>query len=355
MKIELPKEEDGFYILPVDFNDVPSFLINPKADAKWNKHNLHFRSLIVHAETLDVLSSGWPKFMNYGEKPDCYPDPDKFIDWEVQEKLDGTLVIVDYINGHINLRTRGTVSYKTQANFQDFEQLLVEYPGVVEFLKKNQNFSLLFELVTPNNVIVIREDKVKFYFLGAIDKTNLTVKRLDGFFNHIIPKRYTFNSLDDIIQTVKYWKGQEGIVLVYNKNQNRVKFKSDWYLWVHRIKSQLNSENNLIELYVRQGLPDYNSFYSSIEKDFDYEVAIQLRGEISKLCDAGKHVNRIIISMKEFVSSIRNIPTRKEQAAIIMNSFGGVGNNRAGMVFTLLDGKELNEQQITKLIHQVKN
>jgi len=353
MKITLPSEENGFYLNPVQYFDRKATLITPKADAKWTKDNLIFRSLIVDSKSMEVLSSGFPKFMNLGEKPECYPNPDDYIDWEVVEKIDGTLVIVDYYKGEINLRTRGTVNYKTQLNSIDFEMLLNKHPEVIDYLEKNKNLSLLFELVTPNNIIVIKPEEVKFYFLGSVDKSSLMLKRVDGVFSHISPKRYSFNSLTDISNAVKIWKGQEGVVLIYNKNQNRVKIKSDWYVWLHRIKTELSSENRLIEFYIKQGLPEFEEFYKKIETEFDYEVAKQFEKDILKLCDVGYTVKSIINSMKQFIHSIRNIETRKEQAAIITNSYGP--SNRSGMLFTLLDGKELNNQQIEKLILQVKS
>lgn len=352
MKITLPLEEDGFYLNCVQYFDRDAILITPKADAKWTKDNLIFRSILVDAKSLEVLSSGFPKFMNFGEKPECYPNPEEFIDWEVMEKVDGTLVIVDYYNGEINLRTRGTVSYKSQANALDFEQLLVQHQEVKTYIEKNKNLSLLFEIVTPNNVIVIRPEEIKFYFLGAVDKDSLTLKRVEGVFNHISPKRYVFDSLERLERIIKTWKGQEGVVLIYNKHQSRVKFKSEWYLWLHRVKSELSSENRLIELYIKLGMPSMEDFFKHIETEYDFEVASQLNKEITSLAIQGEEVKKIINQMSEFIKSIRNIESRKEQAAIIMNSYGP--SNRTAMLFTLLDGKELNNQQLTKLISQQK-
>jgi hypothetical protein len=135
MKISLPIEEGYFNITPVTFCDLEAYLITPEVDAKWNDKNLHFRSLITDKEG-NILSCGFPKFFNYGEKPDCYPDPEKFADWSIQSKLDGSLQIVEFVNGVFSMRTRGTPSYKSQENYKDFELLPEKYPKVLEFLKK---------------------------------------------------------------------------------------------------------------------------------------------------------------------------------------------------------------------------
>jgi hypothetical protein len=358
MRINIPSEEDGFKKYEHDFCNIPSYLIIPEVDAKWNKDNLHFRSLIVDKDGY-VLSSGFPKFFNLGEKPDCYPDPDKFT-WYIEEKIDGSLVICDYVNGCFNMRTRGTSSYLSQENWKDFELLPQRYPKILEYFPFDSNLSLLFEIVTPNNVIVIRPQDVEFYFLGAVDKDTLKmlplaaseeIRKVIG--NPPEPKYYKFEdnqSLLEIAKLIKEWKGKEGIVVSYNNNQNKIKIKSDWYCWVHRIKSQLNSENNLIEYYVDMGMPNYQDFYTKIETEFDFEIANQLKSQISKMADAGEKIRKIVEGMKKFVSSLKYFETRKHQAEHILESYGNT--NRASFVFTLLDGKELSKEQLIKLMHQ---
>jgi T4 RnlA family RNA ligase len=356
MKVKIPNKEDGFGVHEHEFCGIPSYLIIPSVDAKWHTNNLFFRSLIVHKETNEVLSAGFPKFFNYGEKPDCYPDPEKYKDWKIQEKLDGSLVICDYENEKFSMRTRGSVSYMNQANYEDFQLLPQKYPQVVDFLKIYPHISLLFEIVTPNNIIVLRPSEIEFYFLGAVDKVTLQTASSQGHEKianilHIpTPKIYNFDSLKNTIETVKAWKGQEGIVLCYNDDQNRVKIKSDWYCWIHKIKSQLNSENNLIEYYVNEGMPDYNKFYKKIETEFDWELAEQMKKEILRVCETSKKVSKIKKQMQKFLNTIKNYETRKEKANAIINAYDG--ENLTSFVFTLLDDKDWSSDQLIKLMHK---
>ena len=228
---------------PHKFCGKDAFLIIPEIDAKWTKDNLFYRSLIVDKKG-NVCSCGFPKFFNASEKEDCYPDPANFKDWIVQDKADGSLLIADFYNNQFSMRTRGTASYLAQENAADFELLPQKYPKVVEFLKENSHLSLLFEIVTPNNVIVIRPKEVEFYLLGAINKNGLCVvtsHELTEIWRKIgcvpMPQTYQFDSMADlkaITSMVKDWKGKEGIVLSYNNNQNRIKLKSQWYLFCHK-------------------------------------------------------------------------------------------------------------------------
>lgn len=357
MTIALPVEEGYFNITPNTFCGINCYLITPEIDAKWNKNNLFYRSLITDKEG-NVLSSGFPKFFNYGEKPDCYPDPQNYNDWRYEDKIDGSLLIVDYVNDTFSMRTRGTVSYVTQENAKDFEHLPDKYPRVVEFLKENQHLSLLFEIVTPNNVIVVRPQQIEFYFIGAINKNGMVVvspNDLTNIWRQIgpipCPQNYEFlntNSIGKIADTIKQWKGKEGVVISYNNGQNRIKLKSDWYLFCHKVKSQLNSENNLIEYYIECKMPPYDDFYKKIETEFDCEIAIQLSSQINKVTKAGDLAKKYIENAVQILHDIRNVETRKEQAMMIKRNF----SENSGYAFTLLDNKPLNNLQWHNLIQQ---
>jgi T4 RnlA family RNA ligase len=357
MKITLPIEEGYFNIIPNQFCGLDCYLITPEIDAKWNDKNLHFRSLIVDKDG-EVLSSGFPKFFNYGEKTDCYPDPEKFEDWRILNKLDGSLLIADLVNGVFSMRTRGTVSYINQENYKDFELLPEKYPKIPEFLKYNQEYSLLFEILTPNNVIVVRPKDVEFYFLGAVYKETLEIvhgEDLLKIWKQIgcppVPEQYEFGSnisIDKLSEIVKFWKGKEGIVLVYNKGQNRIKIKSDWYCFIHRIKSQLNSTKNLIEFYIDKKMPSCEEFFNYIETDFDFEIAIQLKEDIEKICDAGEKCKKFIDNILDVVHDIRKVESRKEQAEMIKRNY----QQNSSYVFSILDNKEINKQQWIKLMEK---
>jgi hypothetical protein len=360
MIINFPIEEGYFNISPVKFCDLDSYLITPERDAKWNKNNLHFRSLIVDKGG-KVLSSGFPKFFNYGEKPECYPNPEKYEDWRILNKLDGSLLIADLVNGVFSMRTRGTGTYKNQKNYKDFELLPLKYPKIPEYLKYNQKYSLLFEILTPNNVIVIRPKEVEFYLLGAVDKETLkmvsgeellTIWKQTGCVP--FPEQYDFGclgDLDSLNRAIKHWRGKEGVVLVYNNGQNRIKLKSDWYNQLHRIKSELNSINNLVEFYVNNDMPSYDEFYAKL----DFEIAEQLKDEIYKICKAGDHAKEKITSIKEFVDSILRLDDRKKQAEQIIKKYAK--ENLASYAFSILSGKTIEKKQIEKLIfyHIEKN
>jgi len=360
MKIVLPNTENGFRHNLCSFCGKDAILVTPEMDAKWNDNNLSFRSLIVSKDG-EVLSSGWPKFFNYNEKPECYPNPQNYKDWTFSDKIDGSLVICDYVNGQFSMRTRGTASYITQDNAKDFGLLSKKYPKIIQTLKESPHISLLVEIVTPNNVIVVRSNEVEFYLIGAINKNDLTVistSELTELWRKIgpmpTPQTYYYSSVADlpkIAQDIKNWKGKEGIVISYNNNQNRIKLKSDWYLFLHRVKSELSSFNNLINFYLDEDMPSFDKFYEIIQTKFDYEIAEQLKVEIANICDLGERTKQILKNIKDFACSIKRFENRKQQAEYTFTTYGKTF--QASIVFCFLDNKPLTKQQLFKLMeHQ---
>jgi hypothetical protein len=359
MNVNLPQPEENFYCKQSEFCGIGSYLITPKFDAVWTKSNLFYRSLIINQSDGKVLSSGWPKFFNQGEKTELYPNPKDYNDWTIHEKIDGSLVIVDWVNDVFSIRTRGCFSYLQQQNSNDFELLAQKYPAVIEFLKHNSHLSLLFEIVTPNNIIVIRPTDIEFYFLGAINKNTLQVltqqeiKQITQDLNNniLLPttlfnEQTTNNSL--LTEIIKQWKGKEGVVISYNENRNRIKVKSDWYLFCHRIKSELNSSANLIEYYINSEMLPFDELIKKIETEFDFEIAKQIEPELIRITSAGELAKRTISNITEAINGIRNIESRKTQAEMIKRNFQATSS----YAFCILDNNPLNKQQWIKLTTQ---
>jgi hypothetical protein len=151
-----------------------------------------------------------------------------------------------------------------------------------------------------------------------------------------------------MIESVNQWKKGEGIVIYGNNGQILKKTKSDRYLILHRIKSTLSNVKNLIEFYIEKEMPHFEVFYKVIETEFDYEIAIQLKNELEKICEAGEKARKYIDHILEVVHDIRTVETRKEQALMIKRNF----KENSSFVFSVLDGKIINKEQWTKLINQ---
>ena len=361
MKIDLDKvDRTQFMVHEHSLNGEIVHLIQPQhIGTKWTQDNKHMRSVVVNYEG-EVISAGFPKFTNYGENPDHFPVPTSLRNCTVMEKLDGSLLIVSKYKGQYILRTRGTVDASVLANGHELELFKEKFlKSLTHDTPDTWNVSILFEWVSPINKIVLNYGDVPdWYVVGIVHHSDYSLysqEDLDmwaknkGFKR---PATYTFTDVNDLLQNVEQWKGKEG-VCVYSKNDQTIhKVKGAWYLALHHMKSELSNIEKVLDVWLEQGMPDYNTFYNYIFTTFDYELAEQVKGMISRIADGKKEVNKIVDGMNDFVNNrLRSLSTRKEQAQLVISSYGET--NRASFLFKLLDGKSLGKEEYKKLMFQV--
>jgi len=335
-------------------------LVQPQhIGTKWSQDNKHLRSSVWNSEG-ELISAGFPKFTNWGENPDNFPVPSSLKNCTVMEKLDGSLLIVSKYKGQYILRTRGTVDASTMANGHELEVFKEKFlKSLNHDTPDTWNVSILFEWVSPINKIVLNYgDEPDWYVVGLVHHSDYSLysqKDLDmwaknkGFKR---PATYTFTDVNDLLKNVDQWKGKEGVV-VYSKNDQMLhKVKGAWYLALHHMKSELSNIEKVLDVWLEQGMPDYQTFYNYIFTTFDFELAEQCKGMISRIVDAKKEVNKIVDGMNNFVNNrLCSLPSRKEQAQLVISSYGET--NRAAFVFKILDGKSLGKEEYKKLLFQV--
>lgn len=204
---------------------------------KYNQLSSDFKSPIVRAcrgiildQYNTVVCFPFYKFFNYGE------DNADVIDWEsakVQEKIDGSLIKI-WFDKFWHVSTNGSINaYEASLNEngKTFGDLFEEVRDLIDFDKLNKNNTYMFELVSPENQVVIYYPETKIYHIGT--RNNNTFEELDEDIGVEKPKLYNFNSLDDLIEFSKTLsKDEEGFVVV-DKNYNRIKVKSPQYLMAH--------------------------------------------------------------------------------------------------------------------------
>ena len=361
MKIEISSiDRTQFMVHEHSLNGEIVYLIQPQhIGTKWHQDNKHMRSVVVNYEG-EVISAGFPKFTNWGENPDNFPVPTSLRNCTVMEKLDGSLLIISKYKGQYILRTRGTVDASTMANGFELELFKEKFlKSLTHDTPDTWNVSILFEWVSPINKIVLNYGDVPdWYVVGIVHHSDYSLysqEDLDmwaknkGFKR---PATYTFTDVNDLLQNVEEWKGKEG-VCVYSKNDQTIhKVKGAWYLALHHMKSELSNIEKVMDVWLEQGMPDYNTFYNYIFTTFDYELAEQVKGMISRIADGKKEVNKIVDGMNDFVNNrLRSLSTRKEQAQLVISSYGET--NRASFLFKLLDGKSLGKEEYKKLMFQV--
>ncbi len=371
MKVDLSKiDRENFVVRPGQIAEESSFLVfSPHIGSKWSKHTLIFRSSIW-TEFGELISASFPKFFNWGEQPDLSHRPFSTKangGIMVMEKLDGSTLIVSKYKGQLITRTRGTFDACILDNGHEIGLLIEKFPAAFD-LKVDANgtcpYSLIFEWQTPNNVIVINHAEPVISLIGKINHSDYSLESQDELDKLAVklevprPQRFYYDKIKDMLEDVKTWEGMEGVCVYSNYGQSITKIKSDWYLTLHRMKSELGSFGRVVDAFFAMNMPTYKDFYNSIAETIDFEVANRCIPHISIICDGWKEVDLIVKGMKKFVKtqltphenkSFRD--NRKVQAQLIFDAYGKT--NRSGYVFNILDGKEFEVDDYKKLLYQV--
>ena len=332
------------------------YLVQPNhVGTKWSRETIIFRSSLWNSNG-ELISAGFPRFPNFGENPEVFPLPANLDGASIIDKRDGSLCIISRYKGQTIVRTRGTVDATQMANGHEIELFRSKYPEVFNFTADTANLSYLYEWETPENIICLRHPEPRLILVGIIchDDYSLTTQdeldQLAPMLGVERPKRYNFDSLANLIKEIPEMKGIEGVCLYFNNDQRILKIKTEEYLKLHRLKSELGSFERVVDMWFAIGKPSYQDAEAYINKQFDFEIFSLCRGDISRICDAYKEVERIVVAMKAKVDSIRSLP-RKDAAMIIQQAYGA-GASRTSMAFSLLSGRELNDEQLKKLLHQ---
>jgi len=354
MKIDLSKiDTDVFVLNKHEFYGENLYLIYPKNPFfHWTENDLIFRSSVWNEEGY-LVSPGFKKFFNWSERPDLHPyNNDNFV---AVEKIDGSCLIVSNYKDHYIYRTRGTISAFKLDNGHEITPFKNDLESKIDL---DYNTTLLFEWTTPNNRIVLDYgSEPEFRLIGGIDIVTYTLFKQSILDEKAItlnvkrPHTYSFKTMGETQSFIENNNTIEGVCIYYDDEQHIRKLKTENYLQLHRLKSELNSIEKLLDIYIEIGQPSYNDFVSYLTNNFDFEIMTMIRGNISKILDAKKQVTAIINHMVVLVDKIRSYETRKSQAEVILQAYGNT--NRSGFAFKILDNKELSADDWKKLYFQL--
>ena len=343
-------ENECFLVQPVPFG------------TKWTKDNLIYRSSVWDNEG-NPVSLSFKKFFNWDESPDIYPAPENLEGSKLIEKLDGSTLIFSRYKGNTVIRTRGTVDAYKQENGHEINHLLEKYSKFKENLEgqSTSNCSYVFEWLSPTNRIVLdygeEPDMVLIAIIFHDDYKMMSQEGLDTIASQLglrRPKKYSYNSVDEMKQSVEALRDQEGLCVYYAEDQHIRKVKSAHYLFLHRAKSEISSIDKVIDVYIdwfnETKKSDYQSFFDYLTVKFDHEIATMARGHASNICDGMKEVFVIMEALHHYADVCKEL-SRKDAAAKILQAYGSTG--RAAIIFKILDGKPIGTDEYKKILYQV--
>jgi hypothetical protein len=358
MKIDLSNiNKNDFIIREGKLSGEIVYLIFPKANPSWNKNNLILRSSVWDVNG-NLISAGFPKFSNLGEKPEIFGNITDLDGASIVEKLDGSLGICSMWKGTPIFRTRGTLDARNLDNGQEVDQIIKMYPKLFSHNSSpTWNYSLLVEWLSPTNRIVIKHDVLDIKLVGGInhsDYSTMSQSQLDSIAEKINvgrPEYYKADSLEDLIKHVKSLKGKEGVCLM-TKDGKIYKIKSDEYLIKHRMKEHLCSFDKLLDYYVQYKLISPKEMYGVIEKEIDWETAEETKEDVEKIYNEYKNIDKIIDDINDFVQSLKSLHPR-ESAEMINSKYGKSG--LSFVAFALLKGRQISYDEKIKMLYKIFN
>jgi len=343
---------------------------------EWDGVNDIFRSSVWDKDG-NLVSASYKKFVNWGEKPHIYPVPTNLAGAHLMEKVDGSTLIFSRWMRNTIIRTRGTVDARKQDNGHEIDVLLAKYPKFARFMElvDTSNTSFIFEWTSPTNQIIINYGYEPDMVLTAIVKhsdysytTQHDLYLIAKTLELRRPRRFSYDSIDEMKASVEAFKGMEGICVYFHDDQKILKVKGAQYLYLHRAKSEISSIEKVMDVYLGRFFelgkaPTYQEFFDYLAATFDHEIATMAVGHSSRICDGMKEVEKIVEGMKNFAAScqvthiagrvvtLNPKQSRAQAAQKILQAYGQT--SRSSFVFKLLDNKPFVADDYKKLLFQV--
>lgn len=252
MKIDataLEKEVADRFVTKQKHPDTDLWIYNYSQRAQyerhWNDITMQTRGLILDSQ-YNVVARPFKKFFNLGEEDVDLPAED----FEITEKMDGSLGILYWIDGDPCLATRGSFTSE-QANYGTnmFRQWFWNAGSPSDKFERGKTY--LFEIIAPWNRIVVDYKGLKAnVMLAVIDNETGKDHPLPDWYPHLVKRYDGITDLDRLKDMAE--DNREGFCIRF-VNGLRLKVKFDEYVRLHRIVTQINARH--IWEMLRDGKP----------------------------------------------------------------------------------------------------
>jgi RNA ligase len=283
---------------------------------EWDDITLNCRGLVLDNEG-NVIAKPFPKFFNYEEHTaDEIPNEN----FEVYEKMDGSLGIFFYYGREWHMATRG--SFTSEQAIKGRE-LLEKY----NFEKLHTDYTYLFEIIYNENRIVCNYDFEDIVLLGIINTKTGNEVNLNNDTEDIRIKNIISNIGFPVVTLYKTWgedwetlkkeisKDKEGYVIRFSGGM-RMKIKGEEYVRLHRILTNFSTKD-IWEL-LKNGEP-LEPFLERVPDEFDDWV----KRTVMNLRYSFHHIDERVGKMYDYFrygkfNDRYPEPTKKEFAEYVM-------------------------------------
>ena len=253
--------------------------------------------ILDKSRDFEAVCVPFDKFGNYAES---YADD---IDWKsarVQEKLDGSLIKLWYYEDKHRwvFSTNGTIfaddAHLTEnSTFGDLIRKASNYSELYNELDiLDKDFTYMFELISPENRIVIGYPETKLVHIGT--RNNKTGQEITEDIGIERPAEYSVHTLDDAIKYANEIctpdERHEGFVVV-DKDYHRIKVKNAFYLQAHYLMGKMNSAENIVKIIDAGDAGEILSYMPDMsELKRCLEIFEEFKKDVSDYCRVTKEI-----------------------------------------------------------------
>lgn len=308
-----------------------NYTLKATFENEWNEATLTCRGLIVNGETGEVIARPFRKFFNH-RQPGCPKiEPDTRV--IVADKMDGSLgILYPEPDGGYAIATRG--SFESAQAIRGTEMWKERYEGRTR-LGELKGTTLLFEIIYPENRIVLDYGYDELVFLASVDIDGGHTNHIDAvFWPGKVAETFPYRTFAEALAAPPR-PNAEGLVLYLPETNERIKIKQDDYLAMHKIVCGLNER----AVWEAIAAGNADAFIAGLPDEFQ-EWATGVRKRIE-----GGIVDEIAACLREFAKLEMSLPkeySRKDFAIRAAESA-----NKWAM-FALLDGRDIEPEIIKR-------
>lgn len=268
-----------------------------------------------------VVSRSLGKFFNHGE------GHASSIDWStarVQEKVDGSLVVLFHYDGGWRVQTSGMADAAGEVNgcgfsfadlfWKTWSEQKLDLPYDVE-----QDWCFAFELTSPWNRVVVPHKEARLTLLAVRNRETGAEMAVERWaMRYPVVRSFPLQSVDDVLATFASMNPlqQEGYVIV-DGAFNRVKVKHPGYVAIHHLRDGFGPKR-LVEIIRAGEAPELLTYYPEWTDRFN---------EIQSKYDA------LVREVEADYERLRDIPVQKDFA------IEAVKTRCSGALFCLRNGR----------------
>jgi len=293
-------------------------------EAKWDEVTLSCRGLVFDDEGNQV-SYPFKKFFNIEENKHTPAN-----DFEIYEKVDGSLITVFNYNGEWVVSSRGSFTSDQAIAAQKLFKQLMNLDRI------DKAATYLFELIAPwNRIVVDYGEREELILLGArakyFEASHLDLYELSKMLGCNLIRKFDFDDYKEIQKL--NWENSEGFIVRFSSG-DRCKIKFADYVKLHRVLTNCSSYD------IWENLKEFNKLPEEMLQDVPDEFYDWVHGVEWKLRKSFNHIEHLHMA---YLSSIIRYGLDRKEFALRVQELDDANH---GLIFAMYNNKQDKVKQL---------